>query len=250
MNDEIKKVMAAMSATALARTGPENIEDVLVSLAKLAPQQSASDTDVLSILLWLYRRLPRGYGRPPFIEQVIQGIAARLGVSVADAIADRDEAWPEPVIPPRDRALSAEEQGVFQKFVVYRLDGSDLLGRKHHGCFNFVLDLTHDPAAIPAIHAYAAACAVTHPQLAADLFARFGVPLELQPAGAERRRDLQDAPLPRDAEFALEHAAVVLDKAGEAEAHAHVVGVLAKHMPGGEPLAEGYVDQDGLASAA
>lgn len=244
MNEQIKKVMAAMSATALARTSPENIEDVLAALDKRAPQQDAGDAEVPGILLWLYRRLPRGYGRPPFIEKVIQEFAAKFGVSVVDALAERDEDWPEPTMPPRDRALSAEDQGVFQKFVVYRVDGKDLPGRKHQGCFNFVLDLTHDPAAIPAIHAYAAACAVTHPQLAADLFARFGVPLELQPAGAERRRDLQDAPLPRDAEFALEHAAVVLDKAGEAEAHAHVVQVLAKHMPGAEPQAVGYVDQD------
>jgi len=69
----------------------------------------------------------------------------------------------------RDLDRPAEEQGLFHKFLVYRVDGSDLPGGKHHGCLNFVLDLNHDPYAIPAIHAYAAACADTHPELAADL---------------------------------------------------------------------------------
>lgn len=47
-------------------------------------------------------------------------------------------------------------RGLFNKFVVYRQDGTDKkAGDRHFGCQYFVLDLTHDPHAIPAIRAYA-----------------------------------------------------------------------------------------------
>lgn len=42
------------------------------------------------------------------------------------------------------------------KFVVLRKDGTDHEGGKHDGCEYFVLDITHDPHAIPALRAYAA----------------------------------------------------------------------------------------------
>lgn len=41
------------------------------------------------------------------------------------------------------------------KFVVLRKDGTDQPGGKHDGCKYFVLDVTHDPHAIPALRAYA-----------------------------------------------------------------------------------------------
>lgn len=50
-------------------------------------------------------------------------------------------------------------------------------------------------------------------------------------SGVERRRELVSAPLPLDAECALERAALELSQAGKAEAHAQVVGVLAQHLP-------------------
>lgn len=59
--------------------------------------------------------------------------------------------------------------GVFRKFEVKRTDGSSEPGRKHADCSYFVLDLEHDPFAIPALRAYARACAKTHPDLARDL---------------------------------------------------------------------------------
>lgn len=76
--------------------------------------------------------------------------------------------------PERDTTKPAEQQGLFRKFVVNRVDGSDAPGGKHHGCEYFVLDLDHDKAAPAALVAYAEAVAETHPQLAADLRARFG----------------------------------------------------------------------------
>lgn len=58
---------------------------------------------------------------------------------------------------------------VYEKFFVTRRDGAHKQGLKHHGCRYFVLDLTHDPYAAPAVLRYAEACQLTHPVLAQDL---------------------------------------------------------------------------------
>lgn len=44
--------------------------------------------------------------------------------------------------------------GLIGKFIVRRTDGSDTAGGRHEGCDYFVLDLTHDPLAFPALAAY------------------------------------------------------------------------------------------------
>lgn len=62
--------------------------------------------------------------------------------------------------------------GLYRKFDVRRTDGSSDPGRKHASCDYFVLDWNHDPFMPPAALAYATACEVTHPALAADLRAR------------------------------------------------------------------------------
>lgn len=49
------------------------------------------------------------------------------------------------------------------------MDGRDKYGEKHHRCILFVLDIDHDPHAIPALIAYANSCAIDYPQLAAEL---------------------------------------------------------------------------------
>jgi hypothetical protein len=59
--------------------------------------------------------------------------------------------------------------GLFGKFTVTRNDGRDLPGEKHEGCDYFVLDLTHDVYAIPALEAYITAIEFTLPKLAFDL---------------------------------------------------------------------------------
>ena len=66
--------------------------------------------------------------------------------------------------PHRDGCL-----GAYEKYKIVRTDGRDAPGEKHHDCQYFVLDLTHDPYAIPALEAYAAACRDTHGFLAAHL---------------------------------------------------------------------------------
>jgi hypothetical protein len=51
--------------------------------------------------------------------------------------------------------MSDRAMGLFKKYVVTRTDNSDQPGGKHDGCRYFVLDLTHDKHALPAIAAYA-----------------------------------------------------------------------------------------------
>ena len=65
-------------------------------------------------------------------------------------------------------------RGVYRKFKIERTDGKGAPGEKHDGCHYFVLDLTHDPFAIPALRAYAEACRTKRPQLAHDLWATVG----------------------------------------------------------------------------
>lgn len=76
-------------------------------------------------------------------------------------------------LPARDATKAANEQGLFRKFDIRRTDGSDQPGGKHEGCDYFVLDVTHDPYAIPALGAYAKACATTHPELALSMMKRY-----------------------------------------------------------------------------
>lgn len=62
--------------------------------------------------------------------------------------------------------------GLFHKFNVERVDGTSAPGQKHDGCDYFVLDLTHDPHALPALRAYAQSCRADYPKLADDLDAK------------------------------------------------------------------------------
>lgn len=78
-----------------------------------------------------------------------------------------------------DPSLPANRQGLYQKFLVNRVDGSDSVGGKHEGCRYFVLDITHDEHAPAAMQAYANSCKNTHPELAADIEAEFGKSEEL-----------------------------------------------------------------------
>jgi hypothetical protein len=62
-----------------------------------------------------------------------------------------------------------KDRGLYNKFVVSRTDGSSNAGGRHADCEHFVLDITHDPFAGIALLAYAEACALEYPKLAADL---------------------------------------------------------------------------------
>lgn len=63
-----------------------------------------------------------------------------------------------------------ENSPLYDKFKVSRTDGADLEPEgKHYRCDYFVLDLTHDPAARPALLAYIEHCAEDRPMLAESL---------------------------------------------------------------------------------
>jgi hypothetical protein len=67
------------------------------------------------------------------------------------------------------RSGNDEKLGLYKKFQVSRTDGTSEPGGKHELCDYFVLDLSHDQFALPAIEAYATACASKFPNLAEDL---------------------------------------------------------------------------------
>lgn len=80
-------------------------------------------------------------------------------------------------LPERDPTKTNAQQGLYGKFRIDRTDGSSAPGGKHHGCDYFVLDVTHDKHAQAALAAYADAAEATHPQLAADMRARWRLPV-------------------------------------------------------------------------
>ena len=86
----------------------------------------------------------------------------------------------KPAFPPRDLTKPAEQQGMFSKFHVERVDGSSAKGGKHHGCRYWVLDLDHDKHAPAAMRGYAEDCKETHPVLSAEIFAEFGMQSQVQ----------------------------------------------------------------------
>lgn len=74
----------------------------------------------------------------------------------------------------KGREPVTDQRGLTGKFGVWRTDGADMPGGKHHGCDYFVLDLTHDHAAVVAVLAYADAVAETRPRLAVEIRVRYG----------------------------------------------------------------------------
>lgn len=97
-------------------------------------------------------------------------LSAQAASAENEALALRTPSDGEVVaLPERDWSRPTDRQGLFRKFDVRRVDGSDEPGRKHHGCRYFVLDVDHDPHAVAALDAYATACETTHPDLANDL---------------------------------------------------------------------------------
>lgn len=65
--------------------------------------------------------------------------------------------------------MDQRTQGLYSKFNVSRGDGRDGPGGDREGAEYFVLDLTHDPFAIPALQTYIEQCQREYPYLARDL---------------------------------------------------------------------------------
>ena len=85
--------------------------------------------------------------------------------------------------------MDKRQKGIYHKYFLSRTDGTDAPGQKHESCDYYVLDLTHDPYARPAIIAYGSACAIEFPQLSADLLAKAEhVPTTIVSEAAEKRQ--------------------------------------------------------------
>jgi len=69
-----------------------------------------------------------------------------------------------------ETAEDKEFEGLDDRYLVTRVDGQSAKGKKHYRCEYFVLDLTHDYAALSAIEQYGFACKSEYPKLAEDLF--------------------------------------------------------------------------------
>lgn len=79
-------------------------------------------------------------------------------------------------------------RGLYGKFNVSRADERDEPGEKHEGCEYFVLDLDHDPHALPALEAYEKSCRAAFPRLADDLqTTRLSKQLPELPGGMQSR---------------------------------------------------------------
>lgn len=94
--------------------------------------------------------------------------------------------------PERDPSKPSEQQGIFRKFDVLRVDGSDAPGGKHHGCRYFVLDMDHDVHAGQALAAYTESCRFSHHKLSDELRGEFGKPPQ---SAARPTDDLWDEPI-------------------------------------------------------
>lgn len=76
-----------------------------------------------------------------------------------------------------EEVMGDRNRGLYDKFFVERTDGSSTPGEKHDGCEYFVLDITHDPHAGPALLAYAESARKDgYELLADDIIARCNVP--------------------------------------------------------------------------
>ncbi len=104
-------------------------------------------------------------------DYIIQGVKGELYPCKPDIFEATYDLETEP-LPVEDLCKSKEDQGLYEKFEVYRTDGKDQLGEKHDGCVYFVIDLTHDKHGAAAIRAYAEACQNELPHLASDLMDR------------------------------------------------------------------------------
>lgn len=113
----------------------------------------------------------------------LQVWASHVEAGLREIFPDADTEFP-----PRDPSKPVQQQGLFQKYVVRRVDGSDHPGGKHHGCRYWVLDLAHDQHAPEAMRAYASACRAAHPHLADAIESEFG-----RSSAAEQVRLMREA---------------------------------------------------------
>lgn len=140
---------------------PQNITSIddMCAVLKFLGVKAAEYTDCAILYNVTFDRLRSIYDKGRECGSTCKSPAAPIGNKA-------EQSFPE-----RDLTIPAEQQGLFRKFEVRRVDGSDAPGGKHHGCRYFVLDMDHDPHAPTTLRAYAISCADTHLDLSADLLA-------------------------------------------------------------------------------
>lgn len=130
--------------------------------------------------------------------------------------------------------MGDKTRGLYNKFRVERTDGSDAPGGRHDSCEYFVLDLTHDPHALPALRAYADSCAKDYPMLAADLRAKLSPAPEPKACGeVTLTKEQVDSYIQAAIDAALEHVAGLFDYVGK-----HDEAGFLRSWCGTNPLAE------------
>ena len=117
-------------------------------------------------------------------DWIIKGTQGEFYPCKPAPFADTFEAASSPVVPaPTETGTNSD--GLTDKYIVRRVDGSDAEGGRNFGRRYFVLSYDSDPHARVALAAYAASCETDYPELAADLRARLGVkeaaPIETGP---------------------------------------------------------------------
>lgn len=68
-----------------------------------------------------------------------------------------------------DPSKAQRDQGLYRKYHVSRVDGSDAPGGRNENAQYFVMEITSDAFAREAVLAYAKACELLYPHLAADM---------------------------------------------------------------------------------
>ena len=66
-------------------------EGWLCGACESARSQETLLKESYSTLLWLYRRLPRGYANPPHVDIVVRKLAKEIGTDCEEFIAERSE---------------------------------------------------------------------------------------------------------------------------------------------------------------
>lgn len=160
-DSKMAEVLAKHERSLLCQTLRHDYEKQRAEKAEAERDQwKAQHADMVKRCALLRERDDLPVDRIPAYQELVrlQSLAAQV-----------PQAW----FPERDGSKPAEQQGLFRKFDVRRLDGSDTRGGKHYGCRYFVLDMDHDVHAPAALAAYGVSCAASHPQLSADLLAEF-----------------------------------------------------------------------------
>lgn len=122
-----------------ARHARHIMEQPLPQIRAVGATAESGAADTLGALLWLYRRLPRGYGRQDHIERPIVNLGAQTGTDVAGDLADRARLAAVGGKPGRDatigKPMRAIDTDTVQPFAIvhgYEM-GSD---RSSLACFN------------------------------------------------------------------------------------------------------------------